>query len=250
MNYRMMVLDLDGTLLNSEKVITPKTKDALMRISDHVKIVLASARGFYRIREYTEVLQIADHDNYTIAYNGSVVCRNDGNILLNNCLPKDKTTVLTKYAVRHPEAEWFYYTDHGRISLNDISDCEKYLAANSIYKMICTTSAEEIRKIRNQLPEAFFHEFQITSSEPTRIEFVKYGITKDKAIQLLCETLNISREETIAVGDGENDVPMIRWAGCGIAMGNAPDGVKKEADMITADNDHDGIADFIEQLKL
>ena len=244
----MIVLDLDGTLLNSNKKISDYTCEIIKKIKNNNKVVLASARGFLRIKPYLETLDLISDNNYTIAFNGSLVLNNDESIIIDNYIDLNCLHNLNKFIEKYKDVDWFYYTYNDRINYNDINNLELFMKNNKIYKIVCCFSVDIIKKIRNNINVDLKDQFEISSSEGNRIEFVKKGINKVKSIQLLLDKLNISKENLIAIGDGENDLEMIKFAGIGIAMENAPDIVKKSADIVTSSNDCGGVGKILNRL--
>lgn len=246
--YKLVILDLDGTLLTSEKKISDYTCDVIRSIKNNIKIVLASARAFTTIKPYLEKLDLINHDNITIAFNGSLVLDNLENILINEEIGTDEKNIIQKYIDINNNTSWFYYTYEDRIKRDDIDNILDFLNKNSIYKIVCVSDEETINSMRNNLPQIIINSFQITSSEPTRIEFVKKGMTKLEAIKYILNKYNIKSTEVIAIGDGENDIDMLKFAGCGVAMGNASDEVKRAADIETDTNDNDGVGKILNNL--
>ena len=109
---------------------------------------------------------------------------------------------------------------------------------------------ERIIEIRNNLSKEIINQYEVTSSIPEYIEFVKKGIKKSEAIKFIMNKCKIEQEEVIAIGDGENDIEMLRFAGLGVAMGNADNYVKENADYITTSNNDDGVGNVIEKFIL
>ena len=118
---------------------------------------------------------------------------------------------------------------------------------NNIYKILFVNDYDKITEVRKKIPKEFLQKYEITSSIPECIEFVKKGITKSKSLQFICEKCNIEKSGVIAIGDADNDLEMINFAGLGVAMGNATDSLKEKADYITNSNNDDGVANVIEK---
>lgn len=245
---KIVVLDLDGTLLNSNKEISKYTCEVIKKIKDNNKIVLASARGFFRIKPYLEELELFSNDNYTIAFNGSLVLTNEEETIVDNEIDLDNKYYLDNFINNYKNIDWFYYTYNDRINYKDIPDINSFIKNNKIYKVVCCASIDIINEIRCNISNHIRELFEISSSEQNRIEFVKKGSNKVKSIQILLDKLNKNRDDLIAIGDGENDIDMIKYAKIGIAMDNAPDSVKKSADIVTDSNDNDGVGKILEKL--
>ena len=130
------------------------------------------------------------------------------------------------------------------ITLNEMNFEEK---ENYIYKICFIDKPEIIIEKRKEIPKEIMEKYEITSSVPEYIEIVKKGIKKSEAIKVVMEKYDIKQNEVMAIGDGENDVEMLSFAGLGIAMENAMDDVKEFANDVTTSNNHDGVANAIEK---
>ena len=118
---------------------------------------------------------------------------------------------------------------------------------NYIYKVCFIDKPEKIIEKRKQISEEILKKYEITSSVPEYLEIVKKGIKKSEAIKVVLEKYHIQQDEVMAIGDGENDVEMLEFAGLGIAMENAKEEVKRFANDVTTSNNHDGVANAIEK---
>lgn len=243
-----IILDLDGTLLNDNKEITEKTKKVLLGLKDDIKIILASARQFYRIKPYLEELGLVNKDNYTICFNGALVVNNLENILVSS--PIDSKNILNIDSfILDNNIEWTYYTYDNRYKRNNIGDINEFVKENKIFKIVGISSSDIISLIYNNIPDFILDNVEVTNSEINRIEFVAKGMTKVNSIKLLLDKLNIDSENVIAIGDGDNDISMLEYVGFGIAMKNSPDIVKEKVDIITDyDNNEDGVGIVIEEI--
>lgn len=240
-NIKAIILDLDGTLLDDNKKISEKTIEFLKQIKDKIKIIPASARQFCTIKPYLEKLDLLDENNYTICFNGSLIVSNNENELFLSYINQNVLMEIDEFILNN-NIEWTYYLYDSRLLRNEISDIKDFTDKNKIYKIVGVSTSDEINEIRKNLPKCILDNLEITSSELTRIEFVDKGMTKVKAIELLINKLDIDKENIIAIGDGENDINMIRYAGTGIAMLNSPEIVKENADIVTKySNNDDGV---------
>lgn len=245
---KIVILDLDGTLLNSKKEITEYNCAIIKKLKNKVKFVLASARSFIRIKPYLEKLDLINDENYTIAFNGSLVLNNNEQVILDEEIDISSKKLLYNFVQQHLDVDWFYYTYDEMINNKDINDVVSFLNNNKIYKVVCVAPINTINTLRNNLSDDLVQMFSITSSESNRIEFVQKGNNKVKSIQILLNKLNICKDEMIAIGDGENDIEMIKYAGIGIAMDNASKMVKESSDLVTTSNDADGVGKILDQL--
>ena len=130
------------------------------------------------------------------------------------------------------------------VNFDDMDFSEKQ---NYIYKVCFIDKPEKIIEKRKQISEEILKKYEITSSVPEYLEIVKKGIKKSEAIKVVLEKYHIQQDEVMAIGDGENDVEMLEFAGLGIAMENAKEEVKRFANDVTTSNNHDGVANAIEK---
>lgn len=245
---KIVILDLDGTLLNSKKEITEYNCTIIKKLKNKVKFVLASARSFRRIKPYLEKLDLINDENYTIAFNGSLVLNNNEQVIFDEEINISSKKILYNFVQQHLDVDWFYYTYDEMINNKDINDVALFLNNNKIYKAVCVAPTNIINTLRDSFSNDLIKMFSITSSESNRIEFVQKANNKVRSIQILLDKLSICKEEMIAIGDGENDIEMIKYAGIGIAMGNAHNTVKNNADYITVSNDADGVGKILDKL--
>lgn len=242
--YKIAFVDIDGTLINRNEELMDFTIKALNSLKDKIKIVLISARGFLRIEPYLSTLGFLDNHNYTVAYNGGLILNNDENVLVENYIKSESIYLLKEYFDKNNLTDCWIYTYDKRLKLNEVKDLDKFLLENKVYEVLYLNLEDpsQVAKIRYGLPQEICDCFEISSSHETRLEFMNKGATKEKAIQVLINRLNIAKAEIIAIGDGENDIGMFELAGCSIAMCNAKQCVKDCADYITDSNNDDGVA--------
>ena len=245
---KAIILDLDGTLLDDNKKISYKTTEYLKQIKNKVKIILASARQFGTIKPYLENLDLLEENNYTICFNGSLIVNNKESEIFSLCIDKSVIIKIDDFILEN-KIDWTYYLYDNRLLRNEISNIEKFVNENKIYKIVGISTPDVINKIRSNLPKEVLDNLEITSSELNRIEFVNKGMTKVKAIELLLNKLDIDKENVVAIGDGDNDIDMIKYVGYGIAMSNAPEIVKENADIVTKfSNNEEGVYYTIKEL--
>lgn len=247
-NIQAIILDLDGTLLDDEKRVSERTIELLKSIKDEIKIIPASARQFCRIKPYLEEIGLLDNNNYTICLNGSLIVNNDEEVLFSQHIDEDVIVGIDNF-ILNSGIEWTYYLYDSRITRSKITNIEEFASSNNVYKIVGLASPDVISGLRSSLPSYLQEKMEVTSSELDRIEFVKKGMTKVDAIDMLMNKLEIDRELIVAIGDGDNDNDMLKYAGIGIAMQNAPDNVKINADLTTKySNNEDGVYHMINEL--
>lgn len=271
MSYRILVLDLDGTLTNSQKIITPATLNALQRAQDKgVVIVLASGRPTYGIAPLADQLELDRRGGFVLSFNGGQIIdwRTKETIYKQSLHPS-----LPPRLYQWAQAEGLpIVTYHNEVILSERNDdpyleeeafinkmpirvIDNFLEAienigGSPTKCLMTGAPERLIELEPRMKADLGEEMEIFRSAPFFLELMPKGIDKALSLSRLLEHLGIAREESIACGDGYNDLSMIRFAGLGVAMANAEEAVKNEADHITLSNEEDGVAAVIEQFIL
>ncbi|AJA49647.1 HAD-superfamily hydrolase [Clostridium pasteurianum DSM 525 = ATCC 6013] len=252
MKYELVALDIDGTILNSNMLITEETKIAVKLCKKNgVKVVLSSGRLSRSIKPYIERL---DLNGYQVTLNGAVIKDADtGNILEKFTIPKnDYMDVLKKLNKFNYSTIIFgvdtYYKNYDN---EDIRIIEKISGMNaefiSSFKDIVNPTKtlsiiediDSINVFRNKIES---EKYTIIRTGYNHVEVVRKDIDKGTALKIIADKYNIPREKVLAIGDSENDIGMLKYAGKGIAMGNAYDNVKEISDEITASCDEEGVA--------
>src|SRR5574344_1209298 len=268
MRYKMIVLDLDGTLTNEKKEITPKTKDALMRAQRlGVKIVLASGRPTYGITALAEELELATHDGYILAFNGGKVtnCAN-GEVVFEQKLDESLVPELYKAAktsgmeiltyqgdgISTTRKDDKYVLQEAFINKMPIVQYDDFLGqlVYPINKCLIVGDPSPLHELELRLVAQLDTQMSLYRSAGFFLECVPLGIDKAHSIERLLQLVGITREEIIACGDGYNDQSMISYAGLGVAMANAPKDIQDTADYITYSNEEDGVAHVIDKFTL
>lgn len=266
--YKIIALDMDGTLLNDKKVITDRTKDALIKAREKgVKVVLASGRPVDGLKKYLEELNLISDEEYVLSFNGSLVQKVkseevlyeiglngkdlhylydvSNNLGVNIHAFSPTRGLITPKVSKYTELE-------ARLNNIDINICDfnEVTEDEHIVKVMFIDEEELIDKAVEKLPAEMYEKFKVVRSTPFFLEQINKESGKATGLAALAKYLNVSKDEIIAVGDAENDLDMIEYAGLGVAMGNASESVKKIANYITADNNNDGIAEVIEKFIL
>jgi Cof subfamily protein (haloacid dehalogenase superfamily) len=269
-NYRqarLLALDVDGTLLTDELQITPATRKAVQQvISQGVQVVLASARGPNALYSIMEELEIA---GLAICYTGALTCRlyadrhislevvnerrmnlSSARQVLSNALQLDVS--IGWFSGEHwyiPKWDLPLHLESMITGVTPIVDPDLMHFNEPPHKLqaIVGEAAHlpRLYDLARVLPSDCVGQF----SYETYLEIIHQGVDKATALLGLCQHLDITSSEMIAIGDMDNDIAMLRIAGLGIAMANAPANVQAEADWVTDTNNRDGVAVAIERLK-
>lgn len=268
MDKKVLVLDIDGTLTNAKKEITPRTKRAIfdMQEKGH-KIVLASGRPTAGVWPIAEKLKLSEYGGYILSFNGAKVIQcQTKEIISQNVIPKELIPDIYQAAViqhtgliSYSECTILAATEideyirlEAKINHMEIENVENFIEYISfpITKCLMTGPGEHMEVVEQRLKKQFEGKLSIYRSEPFFLEIMPMNVDKAFALETLSKYLNLTRKHFISCGDGFNDVTMIEFAGLGVAMENAQEKVKKAADYITKSNEEDGVASVIEQFIL
>lgn len=268
MKYKLLVLDLDGTLTNNKKEITPRNRETLIRAQQEgVVLVLASGRPTYGIAPLADELEMNKFGGYILSYNGGeIIDWKTKEMLFAKLLPDEVVPKLYECATQNEVAiltydQEFIVTEHpddpyvkkeAFLNKMQIRPSQHFPddIALPLPKCLMVADPERLIPIEAELSILLQGQISVYRSEPYFLELVPQGIDKAQSLAALLDKLNLPREEMVAIGDGYNDLSMIKYAGMGIAMGNAQEPVKKSADYITLTNEEDGVAVAVEKFFL
>ncbi len=266
--YKLIALDMDGTLLTTDKKVSERTEAAIKAAeAKGVKIVLASGRPLLGLNRYLEELELLKGEDYVLSFNGGLV-------------QNTKTEeIVSKVSLKGADLKYIYeiskelninihafsakdglvtpknskYTEYeaeiNGIDIN-IKDFDEIEDEEDIIKVMMIDPQEILDPAIEKLPSEIYDKYSVFKSSPFFLEFTHKEVDKGLGLKKLGEYLGIKKEEIIACGDAGNDLSMVKYAGLGVAMDNATSEVKEAADFITASNDEDGIAKVIERFIL
>lgn len=260
---KAIVLDIDGTLTNSRKEITPATKRALLEVMERGhKVILASGRPASGMRRYEEELELEKYGGYLLSLNGAriVECRT-GRIVYQRLLPSALLPGLYGFAGKNGCGLVTYFGDtvisafpadkyvelEARLNgllLKEVPNFLEFVDFD-IHKCLMTAEPEVAERLEKELQERYGYTASICRSEPYFIEIMPKGVNKATSLERVLPAVGVRRENTVCCGDGFNDISMLQYAGVGVAMGNAWQPVKDSADYVTATNDEDGLVQVI-----
>lgn len=266
MQYKLIAMDLDGTLNNDAKEITPETRQALMQAqAAGVRLALASARpspGLYRERD---VLSLPEYRGILMSYNGGrIVDAATGRVLFETGMDMETARRTLRTLEELPvtpildDGVQFYVTDlqgykveyecwNNGMTASQVENLADFLHFAPV-KILMSVQPEEIDAVQARIAAFLPEELTVVQTAAFYLEIIPRSINKGQGIMDVCRALNISPAEVVAFGDSENDIPMLRTAGMGVAMENAKPSVKAAADMVTRSNNADGIAWALKQL--
>ncbi len=259
---------MDGTLLNSQKQISPTTYESLKRASQAgCKVCLSTGRGFAELRDYENQMDVLSHG--ILISGGCIYDFEHQEVLYQRtiepeCVKKiveviadrdimvqvlNEQLSVVEQGILHRMEDFYMsvYTPMYERVTTKVEDIQAFLLNSgedaikiNLYHR-SPKDREKTLKLLEGLPLCF------AFSEQTSLEITPQNIDKGAGLKFLCDRLSISLSEVIAVGDADNDLPILKEAGLSVAMGNANEHVKELSDVITGDNDHDGIAEIVNQ---
>lgn len=266
MSYKMIALDLDGTLTNSEKKITKRTYDRLTEAQERgICVVLASGRPDLGMSRLADELHLDKYGGYVLSFNGAKIINwKTKEIVYALPVPETSLKKICHICAEHDLPLLAHENDHliveqpenpyiieeawiNQMQIKKISSYEEYVNF-PIYKFIAVGDGAYLAEKEPVVKAYLEPECAVYRSTPYFLEIVGQGVDKAEGICRLTEMLGMSMKEVIACGDGYNDISMVERAGLGVAMENAEPEVKEAADYITASNDEDGIAVLLEDV--
>lgn len=269
MKYKLLVLDVDGTLLNEEKVISKRTLSALLKVQQTgVRIALASGRPTYGLLPIAKSLELGLYGGFILSYNGSqIINAKNGEILFERRINPEMIPYIEKKAVKNNFALFTYHDDTLLTNSPDNVHVQEEAALNNLKIiteeefstaidfapckcMLVSDDEEALTGLENHWKKRLDGVLDVFRSEPYFLEVVPCSVDKANTLAVLLEYLGIQRDEVMAIGDGVCDVTMIQMAGTGVAMGNSVESVKICADYTTDTNANDGVAQAVEKLIL
>lgn len=265
--YKLIALDLDGTLTDKNKNILEETKQELIKLAKKgVVIVLASGRPTAGIFKEAKELTLDQVGGYLLSFNGARVLD-----YKNNQVVYEQTLKPEVAHEMYDRAKYFGLSpltyspteiitedigDHWiqlesfttKMPIRHVQDFKKEIDFD-VNKVLITGEPDYVASIIDEFAKPYQGKMSIYRSDPYFIECMANGIDKAASLSALCKQLGIKQEETIAFGDGYNDLSMIEYCGYGVAMENAIDEVKARADYITLSNNDNGVAYCLKQLE-
>ena len=266
MKYKLIAMDLDGTLNNDQKVITEKTKAALMAAQKAgIRLALASARPSPGLFKERDILKLQEHQGILMSYNGGrIVDAQTENVLFETSMDIAETKQVLRQLEKFPvtpildDGVQFYVTDkngykvdyeckNNNMVCQEVGNLADFLNFAPV-KILMSVQPEELPQVQRTIAELLPDSLTVVQTAAFYLEVIPKVINKGQGIRDICSVLGIDPSEVISFGDAANDIPMLRAAGMGVAMGNAAEAVKAAADMVTLSNNDDGIAAALEKL--
>ncbi|MDO4680781.1 MAG: Cof-type HAD-IIB family hydrolase [Aerococcus sp.] len=262
---QLVAFDIDGTLLNDEHQLVPSTEVALKELKQRgIEIVINSGRPYPGVKPVVDLIG-AKWVRYVSCFNGGLILDLKTNETLYQATLNQadieaiakfaneeqvdvhiygEQDILIQQAPRYQYAEYEAEIVHMGVRVHDFVQSPSSVSTS---KVMITANPERIEKLLQIMPGELNQHFEIMRSAPFFLEFTPKNVDKGNGLHQLADKLNIAQRDVMAFGDNENDLSMLKWAGVGVAMGNAPPVVRETADTITDDNNHDGIMNSLRQ---
>lgn len=266
--YKLLAIDMDGTLLNSNRTISKVNKEAIKKaIEKGVRVVITSGRGLKGLDNFLNEVHLRGENQYLIANNGGTIYRTSDFECIAYKGLKGRDLVKAHALSKEFGLNMIAYTHEGAIAAEEneftrfeteyVGNPVKIINFNSdvddedeITKILFSETEELLAKKMLEMPKEFYSEYNVVKTMPIVLEVMNKDCDKGYGVKVLADKLGIKKEEIICIGDQANDIEMITYAGLGIAMGNAIEELKDIAQYITSDNDNDGVAKAIEKFIL
>lgn len=266
--YKLVAIDMDGTLLKEDKTISERTKNAIQSAKEKgVTVVLATGRPIEGVSRYLEELGMYSENDYVLSYNGALIQKTKSKEAVAKVALKgedlhylrrlsnelgvnihafsEKEGLITPKISKYTEVE----ADINKIEIHEI-DIDNIVDDEVIIKIMMIDEPEILEVAMEKLPKEVYEKYTVVRSSPFFLEFLNKKVNKGVGVELLAKHLGLNKEEVMTFGDAGNDLHMIEYAGLGVAMENAFDEVKEAADYITDSNENDGVAKAIEKFIL
>lgn len=265
MSIKLVAVDIDGTLVNSQKHITPAVFQAVQEAKKAgVKIVITTGRPLSGVQSLLQELQLTDPEDYVITFNGGLVqdTSSQEDVLKETLTYQDYMDI--EYLARQLAIPMHASTKKGMFTANrNIGKYTIYEASlvssplfyrtpeemkeEEIIKVMLVDEPEILDQAITHIPKEFFERFNIAKSAPFYLEITPKTANKGKAVCRLAEALGLTMDQTMAIGDEENDRSMLEVVGHPVVMDNGNPKLKEIAKSITKSNDEDGVAHAIRE---
>ena len=261
MAIKLIAIDMDGTLLLPDHTISPAVKNAIAAAREKgVNVVLTTGRPYAGVHSYLKELHMNQPGDYCITYNGALVQKAaDGSTVAQTALSYDDYRFLEKLSrdvgshfhaldrntLYTANRDISYYTVHeSYVATIPLVFCEaeNMDPATQFLKVMMIDEPAVLDKAISRIPAEVKEKYTVLKSAPYFLEILDKRVNKGEGVKTLTEKLGIARENVMTLGDQENDIAMLEFAGIGVAMGNALDSVKAVSQFVTKTNTEDGVA--------
>lgn len=242
--YKLIGLDLDGTLLNDKQEVS-ETNQYWIKQAENAGIIVSFATGRGRLSS-EQFWHIIDPKSPMIVTNGAEVWQNHENLLSRHLLPVKNLADF--YDLANEYNTWFWAHGDSFLVNKETWNSKEHLRNDLKWLKfgVVHEDPQVLREIREIIEG--WGDLEVTASSTTNLEIVKKGVSKASGLREVTEILGIKPNEVVVMGDSLNDLDMIKWAGLGVAMGNAEPVIKEAADQVTVTNGENGVAAIIQSI--
>lgn len=275
MDIKLVAIDLDGTLLHSDRSLSEENRLAIKAAKEAgVQVVLCTGRPLRSMQHLLEEADLLDDDDIAITYNGGLIQKTKSGEIINEitfnraeCLDIYELSKQLNMPVNFIDLDYVYeplypvgveshYTSTNRfvpkqnalqfidVDIDDLPD------PFTINKIVISRPPEELDAVIPNIPTHYHEKYNIYKSQPFILEVLPQNVDKGYSMRIIGEMLGLEKDQIMGIGDQENDLSLVENAGLGIAMENAIDQVKEAADYITKTNDENGVAYAIRKFVL
>jgi len=261
LKYKLLAADLDGTLIGEDFIISPKVKDAVRRAMEKCRFTIATGRAFGSTLPFAQELGV---NAPLICYQGGLVKDHlSGQVIYEQSVPLPLAQEIIRFTRQRglhlnvyldgrayvermtPEAR--YYTRITKAAVYPVGDMLAFLDRNPMKFIIILSDDGATKPLIAELGALFTGQMRFVRSYPRFVEGIPLDVSKGHALAYLADHLGLSLEETIGIGDNDNDLELVERAGLGVAMGNASPALKTAADYIAPSVDEEGVIEVIER---
>ncbi|BDZ29892.1 Cof-type HAD-IIB family hydrolase [Lactiplantibacillus sp. WILCCON 0030] len=269
MSIKLIALDIDDTLLDSTGKLLASTKAAVKKaLAQGIKIVLCTGRPLAGVQPYLDALQLTGDEQYVITYNGAVTESVSGHVVAKHLVDNAMYRKMTAFGQAHQvpfnvlDEESNIYTADRDVNWVTViqawenkagvlvRDPDDLPADFQITKGLFVGDEAQLDALEPLVDQTFGKDCYIVRAGSVFLELMNPVVNKGQALKDLAQVLDLSADEVMAVGDEKNDIPMFKFAGTAVAMGNGSDAAKAVVDYVTGTNDEGGLADAIQKLAL
>ncbi len=273
MSIKLIALDIDDTLVNSAGKLEGATIAAIQKAKDRgIKVVLTTGRPLKSTEKLLNQLKLNDaNDQYVINYHGTLIQTTSGKMIASNPLNFDGVEKASNYIkdtpdidfvaetndemfLTKPEMTWYAgfecSKNHYQVHFRTIEQMRRERDQHTFYKMMFIGAPKRLDQVQKNLPDWLLDDFKTARTEVCFFDMINKKVSKGWAVKTLSEKLGFSPDEVMAVGDGDSDIPMIKFAGTGVAMKNGTKDLLKATNLVTDDQNHAGVAKAIEKYAL
>lgn len=259
-DIKLVAIDLDGTLLDNDRKISQRAKEAIQRVrAQGVEVTLATGRMFASARPYADELGLSLP---LVTYQGALVkVSGTGEVLYHRKVDPELAQQVVAMGRERKCTVNFYVDDHVLVEtltpqaeeysrkynavFREIGDLRRVSQLSPIKMLVIDYDEGRLDQFQQECRERFGDSLYITKSMPEYLEFMHPEASKARGIDALARHLGITSRQVMAIGDSYNDLDMLEYAGLAIVMGNAREEVKRKADYVTCSNEDEGVAEAL-----